>query len=250
MPELRGIDHLRFYLYRSRSKIEMLYEQIYKSDVTTRRKSVAANLRVVAGSAESSRERVVSLDEKLRAVEEELEHRQLIGNIEEPKEYFRGTMKMRWGLFNDQGTRPQDEPALVYFGGINKEEIPIVVGLGGSSMHVEGHRGATSTYSRSAGPPLVRWLLSALKGEEPIRTLWDVENERSEVHVAMAVALHYFPPPSYNLTFLAKTLSTGVLSGYDYMIGVQKARMLLGTPIWVSEAPSDEENMWGLDDQW
>jgi hypothetical protein len=61
---------------------------------------------------------------------------------------------MRWGLFNDQGTRPQDEPALVYFGGINKEEIPIVVGLGGSSMHVEGHRGATSTYSRSAGPPL------------------------------------------------------------------------------------------------
>jgi hypothetical protein len=64
----------------------------------------------------------------------------------------------------------------------------------------------------------------------------------------MAVALHYFPPPSYNLTFLAKTLSTGVLSGYDYMIGVQKARMLLGTPIWVSQAPSDEDNVWGLDD--
>jgi hypothetical protein len=60
----------------------------------------------------------------------------------------------------------------------------------------------------------------------------------------MAVALHYFPPPSYNLTFLAKTLSTGVLSGYDYMIGVQKARMILGTPIWVSQAPSDEENVW------
>jgi hypothetical protein len=96
----------------------------------------------------------------------------------------------------------------------------------------------------------VRWLLSALKGEEPIRTLWDVENERGEVQVAMAVALHYFPAPSYNLTFLAKTLSTGVLSGYDYMIGVQKARMLLGTPIWVSEAPSDEENVWGLGDQW
>jgi hypothetical protein len=49
MPELRGIDHLRFYLYRSRSKIEMLYEQIYKSVVTTRRKSIAANLRVVPG---------------------------------------------------------------------------------------------------------------------------------------------------------------------------------------------------------
>jgi hypothetical protein len=128
MPEFRGIDHLRFYLYRSRSKIEMLYEQIYKSDITNGRKSIAANLRVVSGSAESSRERVVSLDEKLRAVEEELEHRQLIGTIDEPKEYFRGTMKMRWGLFNDQGTRPQDEPALVYLAALIKKKFRLWLG--------------------------------------------------------------------------------------------------------------------------
>ena len=158
---------------------------------------------------------------------------------------------MRWGLYNDMKTRPEGEPSLVYFSGIIREG-PLVVGLGGSSVHVEGHKGATSTYSRSATPSLVKWLLSGLhKGAPPEKTWWEQTTE-THVYQAMAVALHEFPPPSISMQFLAKKLCSGTLNHYEYMIGVDQARMLLGTPIWVAEAPPyfSQENHWGLDDQW
>ena len=135
MPKLRDVSDLRYYLYRSTSKIEMLYEQIYESSIHATRKSVRGGPNFASGTIESTTQDVVSLDEKLRAVEDELEHRQLIGSLDEPNEYCRGIMPMRWGLYDDLGRRPENEPALVYFGGFDKVE-PLVVGLGGSARYV------------------------------------------------------------------------------------------------------------------
>lgn len=173
MPKLRNTPDLRYYLYKSTSKIEMLYEQIYESSTHSTRRSASAGPSFASGTIESTTQEVVSLDEKLRDVEEELDHRQLIGSLDDPKEYTRGLMPMRWGLYDDMAERPESEPALVYFGGFDKDG-PLVVGLGGSARHVTGHQGASSTYSRSAMPVLVKWLLAGIEhGGLPKLPQWD-----------------------------------------------------------------------------
>jgi hypothetical protein len=138
----------------------------------------------------SAEESIPDRDDRLRAVEEELIKRNFVGTPQHPKEYFKGTLPMRWGLYNDLETRPAGFPPLVYFGGM--PNIPLVVGLGGSSVHVLGHDGATSTYSRSATPTLVKWLLQGLYDE--VRA--DELHRRLELgfdgdlYEAICVALH------------------------------------------------------------
>lgn len=82
MPKLRNVSDLRYYLYKSTSKIEMLYEQIYESSIHSTRKSISGGPSFASGAFESATQEVVSLDEKLRAVEEELHYRQLIGSLD------------------------------------------------------------------------------------------------------------------------------------------------------------------------
>lgn len=253
-PRILSENDLRFYLYRSRSKIEMLYEQIFDSSTRSSKKQLSVGAKVLTASMESSSQEVVSFDQKIRAVDEELDRRKMIGTLDEPKSYFRGVMKMRWGYYNDCGTRPDDAPALVYFSGFDPTDEPLVVGLGGSFQHVEGHYGATSTWSRSAAPALTNWLISGLKNDQPPSPIWSELYTTTAVYEGMAVALNNFPPTNpVHVQFVAKNLSEGVLEHYDYMLGVPRARMLLGTPLWVAslDLGESEQQRWGLDhDQW
>ena len=213
IPKFIGTGDLRFYLYSSISKIDMLYEQLYKPPGNKRRK-LSAGIPLVSASIESDSEERIQLDQKLRLVEEELDARQLVGSLEEPKTYFKGTMPMRWGLFDDGGHRPENEPALVYFGGFDKD-VPLIVGLGGSSKHVTGHEGASSTWSRSATPEIVRWLVAGLQQDGPPEPKWWVRDQEKELFAAIAIALHNLKPPTQDLEFLAKTLTTGTVEGYE-----------------------------------
>jgi hypothetical protein len=252
MVKLRNVSDIRFYLYLSTVKVDMLYEQMHEASKRSRKMAVSAKAPLVSASYESSAEEVVGPDEKLRAVEDELAARQLIGTPDDPKDYVKGIMRMRWGLFNDGGTRPEDEPLLVYFGGFEKA-LPLIVGLGGSSKHVVGHEGATGTHSRSSTAALVRWLVAGLRHDGPpeLPSWWDMGAEESEVLTAVAIALHYLRPPTQELEFLAKTLATGTLDGYEHVIGVPEARVILGTPLYVAQAhPVPDENRIGLDSEW
>ena len=193
-----------------------------------------------------------SREAKLNAVVEELEEQHLVGTLAEPKDYFKDIMAMRWGLYDDCESRPEDEPALVYFGGFDKTE-PLIVGLGGSSRHVVGHEGAPSTYSRSYTHSLVKWLLSGVHDNAPqdFPERWDMKNEEHSVLSAVGIALHYLRPPTQNLEFFAKTLMTGQLHGLEHLTGVPSVRVILGTPLYVAQAHTlPDEQRSGLDSQW
>lgn len=251
MAKFIGTGDLRFYLYLSVSKIEMLYAQMYAPS-GHKRKVLSALTPIGSASIESDSEEKVGIDRKVRLVEEELEQRQIIGTLQEPKTYFKATMPMRWGLFDDRGQRPDDEPALVYFSGFEKTE-PLIVGLGGSSKHVVGHEGASGTWSRSSTPVIVRWLVSAVQRDSPpdLPQWGDNQREETELYEAMAIALHYLKPPTQDLEFVAKTLAIGTLFGLEHFTGVPSARVILGTPLYVAQAhPLPDENTWGLDNQW
>lgn len=250
--KFRDASRIRYYLYLSTTKIDMLYDQINRVTKRSKKKVFSMNAKLVSGSVEASSERVAGCDEKLRAVEDKIEHFQLVGTPGEPKDYFKGTMRMRWGLFDDCGTRPKDEPPLVFFGGFEKT-APLIVGLGGSSKHVVGNEGATNTYSRSSTDTIVKWLYSGLTtGSPPSIPAWrDMHEEDGELSTAIAVALHYLKPPTQDLEFLAKTLWSGTVYGHEQFIGVREAKVVLGTPLYVVlRHHSPDELKFGLDNEW
>lgn len=249
MVKFRRASEIRWYLYRSRTKLAMMYEQIVSSSGPFSG-SLSVELPGIKASIGTSADEPPNEDEKLEMVEKQLRSRGLVGTIHEPREYFGGEMPMRWGLFNDQGNRPEDEPPLVFFGGLEKID-GIVVGLGGSSRHVVGHEGASSTYSRSTTPAIVRWLLAGL-ADAPPPVMWDdVAAERQQVLAGVGIGLHYLRPPTQRLRFLAKTLLSGPLLGHEHLTGLPEARAILGTPLYVSMSqPPADEDRWGLDDGW
>jgi hypothetical protein len=138
----------------------------------------------------------------------------------------------------------------VYFGGFDKA-VPLIVGLGGSSMHVTGYEGASSTWSRSATPEIVRWLVAGLQQDSPPEPKWWDSGQQDELFAAIAIALHYLKPPTQDLEFLAKTLTTGTVNGYESFVDVPSAKVILGTPLYVAQThPLPDEDRWGLDEQW
>lgn len=244
--KLKNAADVKFYLYISKSKLQMLFQQIGRREDTKR--TVEWKGTVAVGSVLRKVETDEDLDEDdmLRAVITELEDARQVGSIHEPNLYIKGVMPMRWGLYNDAGTRPEEESPLVYFGGLDNESCTLL-GLGGSSKHVVGHNGATSTYSRSVTPALVRALLDGLEYPVPARPeWWDKRAEEDEVYTAVAVAQHYLRPPTQNLEFFGKTLMTGEAHGCEHFIGIPKANVILATPLYVAmAAPLPEDDHWG-----
>lgn len=246
MVRIRRLKDIRWYLYRSRTK---LYDQFVATSGPFSG-NVSLEIPGIKASLGTSRDEPPSDEERLALIERELRKRDLVGTIQEPRQYFAGEMSMRWGLFNDQGCRPLDDAPLVFFGGVDKAE-EIIVGLGGSSSHVVGHEGASSTYSRSTSRAIVAWILAGLADTEP-SILWDdPEGEKQQVLAGLAIAIHYLRPPTQKLKFLAKTLLTGKIPGHEHMTGLPSARGLLGTPLYVSMVdPPSGESRWGLDEHW
>ena len=255
MLRIKNSQDIRYYLYVSDLKVDMLFEQVFTLGKRTRRGKVSLKAGPVNGSRETETEdREPDRDDKLRAVEDALASKNLVGTPQEPKEYFRGILPMRWGLYDDHDTRPDGYPPLVYFGGLDPT-APLIVGLGGSSVHVHGFQGATSTHSRSATPTLVEWLLSGISDDDgnlsalrqKARVLGD-----GMLYEAIGIALHYLRPPTQQLEFLAKTISVGTLHGLEHMTGLAaETKIVLGTPLYVQQTHMiPEDQLYGLDDEW
>lgn len=231
---------MKFYLYKSRAKIDWFYQQIQ----TPARKKKALEWKINVGAFSAGRrtetEHEVNDEDKLRAVLEELESQEQIGGIDEKKPYIRGILSMRWGLYNDSCMRPETDGPLVYFSGLADG---FLVGLGGSSHHVQGMYGITSTASRSATPTLVRFLRAGLtSGTEPLLSVGDPRDERDEAFRAMAIAHSYLTGVEQSMEFVAKTLIRGNATGARHFIGHDQIDAILATPLYVRQIDHAEDD--------
>ncbi len=245
MLHAKNAADMKWYLYRSDAKLRMLFQQIAK---TGAKKAIEwkAGYSGVGLSRKSESNEEVDEDEKLKAVTERLEYDGRVGTLEEPNLYIKGIMPMRWGMYNDLGRRDAVEGPLVYFGGLDKD-TPMLLALGGSSKHVIGHEGATSTYSRSSTPALVDALCRGIETGEFERVYPKEEREEDGIYRAIAIAQHYLRPPTQNLEFFAKTLMVGDIIGVEQYIGIDKTKVILGTPLYVAlAAPYPSDDHWGI----
>ena len=203
LPDTRSA---RYYVYLSDTKIKMLYAQTGGAD---------------GGQADSTG--------KLQSVLRELRRAGRIGTVDEPKEYFGGTMPMRWGPYADL-SMPEDSP-LVYFGGATGQTI---VGLGGSAKHVMGDSGSASPHSHSAMPYLIARLTKELGESISAADLTGSSTGPRDMSlVATYLATTQMHGPSQELEFVAKRLAYGP-SPYPQRDKNDGMKVLLGTPLYVA----------------
>jgi hypothetical protein len=234
--KLKNAADIKWYLNLSKAKLEMLFSQIGRAEKVKSSIEWKMSVGAAALTRRSESEEVPDQDDMLKAVIGELEAAGQVGTIYEPNVYIKGIMPMRWGMYDDDGMHDPAEGPMVYFGGLDAERR-VLLGLGGSSKHVQGCEGATSTHSRSITQVLVETLLRGI--EHGVTDLTDDEHDRDvkdDLFRAIAIAQHYLRPPTQQLEFFARTLLHGKTHRAEMYIGVPDVRVILGTPLFVALA--------------
>jgi hypothetical protein len=235
---------MKYYLYVSDAKLEMLYSQI----PVRMRDKIAAELKVdlkVISATFSEKNREESRYTRLDVVCNYIHENLPVGNMAHPESYFAGTISMQWGLVT--GT---SSGRIVYFGG---EEGNVVLGLAGSRHHVVGFQGegmVDTPPTFGAGSSMVHGVLEQLEAnlaEAVDRTAQDESSvvvdlkqpgpiPRSPVKEERALETVLYTTrnllgPTQSLEFLAKRLLTGKL-----VVSGEETGVLLGTRLYVALA--------------
>jgi hypothetical protein len=209
---------MRYYLYISGTKVEMLFEQI----PTKRLNKISANLGINLGFITAGFQTETyagSLSKKIDIIEKYLKNK--TGSILNPNEYIADEGYVKWGPYDGFDD-------LVYFAG-EKEKTGFA--LGGSMRNClgNGNRNQITSYSLSS------FLVSALVKKRAIRctspaisTFPHRENTNERAIEAIEYSLIQDEGPENRVRFLAKKLLDGHGRVYE--------DIWLGTPIYVELA--------------
>ncbi|GAA3436917.1 DUF7019 family protein [Kutzneria kofuensis] len=202
---------LRYYVYISDSKVDMLLPQVDPGFAGKRSTEVGVNLKVVTGKrkVESDADRIARLERVVRHLDDFCD----VGTIDEPGQYFRGRLAMRW---------KQAAPGLVYFGGATEDTV---VGLGGASGHIFGGTAPKdAVFAPSQLPGLVQ-------GLEAIAA-----DDAAESSLELAyLANRNLRGDEQEVEFVAKRLRHGP-SPYPELDGGKAVSVLVGSPLFVALA--------------
>lgn len=217
---------LRFYLYVSDAKVDMLLPQLDSSVGMSHTTEIGADLKVFNIKRSTASSPDEDRFQRVERVADLLEESGVVGTLEAPGPFVRGRMLMRWGLLDCA-----DEAPLVYFAG---RAGRTVVGLGGSAAHVLGSSadaGSGVALSRSLLPSL----LDGLRRNPDIAPVFDEGEARSLDHAgrtALSAARHAaeeIPGPPQRIEFVARRLLYGPAPGTDGGNFV-----LLGSPLYAA----------------
>jgi len=210
---------LKYYVYISKSKVDMLFHQIPKNIQSKLEKELAIDLKLIKMTfAEKTEEE--NLYSKLNFVTSYLEEFVGIGDVFNPKEYFKGNLYLEWAEIHE---------GVVYWGGkINDTAI----GLGGSKSNTIGFESEGITHGISHTP----WLVSLLSKEietitQPNRVIsYGIQEGEDEFESRIMSSTHYWAEKlslrsHKKFEFIAKKLRYGDYYGYH---------VLFGTPIYMA----------------
>ena len=264
---------MKFYIYISETKVDMLYNQIPTGMLSKLGKELNVDVKaliVSAGLKVKYNEPKETLYSKLSIVERYIEKNYLAGTVDKPKVYFKATLPMRWGTLNSTKDA-------IYFGGFFNDTI---IGLCGSLKHLiaKPSIGKVDDYMDATGSSELPFIYDILKNEvdranEKIpekdeyripNPWWDPANEKSNEQLLVTDGDTYILNETQWMTvlvngikeqveFLAVKLvhgSTGVKPMFQTeewenaclkrglasdLIKNQK-RVLLGSPIYVARS--------------
>ncbi len=219
---------LRYYVYISDAKVDMLLPQVDAGFTRRRATEVGISLKFVSArrSVESAAsDRVARLERVVRHLDDFGD----VGTVDAPGQYVRGRLPMRWGPL------PLGPSPLVYFGG--RTERPIV-GLGGASGHVLGApvptQGAAPAeqelpFAPSTAPGLLAGLTAAVTADGADGA------PQPDALASVQLANRTLRGAEQEVEFLAKRLLHGPIP-YPELDGHDGVTVLLGSPLFVALA--------------
>jgi hypothetical protein len=207
IPDVPVSSASKYYVYISDSKLDMLYPQL--------------GMRMLA--------RQDSIG-KLEAILADLARGGRIGTVDEPKEYFAGSMPMHWGPCWFSNIFHLDFSGLVYFGGVSNTTV---VGLGGSGKHVVGEGGSARMGIHSLLPVFMMQLQKELGESLPAPVKLPDFGDPSLA--AVYIATTHGKGPLQEMEFVAKRLAYGPCPAAWRLETDQKTdKVLVGTPLYVA----------------
>jgi hypothetical protein len=219
---------VRYYVYASDTKIDMLYSQIPQNLLSRFVAELKLDVKVLAVSLKK-RETDETLYSKLTVVERYLREKEEIGSIAEPKTWFEGELPLRSGVWRDR---------ILYFQGI---QDGVFLALIGSPHHRIGH-GDPNQIQQPTGSQLPA-LFECLEADNDLdsgrHASYDVGSpDVVRDVVRFAVNLTGWPEPS---AFLARRLPLEPpVDDDDYAYAAREAgvpdlrRVLVATPLYVA----------------
>jgi hypothetical protein len=215
---------LKYFLYVSDTKLDMLFSQIPLKI----RQKIAADLHINLGiiKADIRRKTEPNRYDKLKLVVQYIERNFDVGTIDDPKEYFKGMLPMRWGPISHNGLE-----TLVYFGGKTDRTV---FGLGGSLPHVIGEKVGGSV---PKGGSLSFSILDALHRSLDTPSMDKLQRKTigwpsvdSDLFEVMRATLN-MRGTEESLEFFAKRLLEGTVEDWSTHT---TSHVLLGTPLYVA----------------
>jgi hypothetical protein len=229
-PPKRKGGRPEYYAYVSDQKVDMLRSSIPPKVSERLALELKLDLKVLSLSL-GNRPAPEDRYSLARLVSEYLRDQGLVGTLEEPNEYFEGTMLMSWGPY---GWRR--DSTLLFFTG---EMDGLYVGLGGSMKHAIGLGPSDGSYSDSGIAGMIEHFMSddEVRRELNVSSLQEFQggvdwDKFVGVAIKSAHEMAYFKAPPERMTFLARTLRKTLNPSHP-------ARGLLGSPIYVAFATAD-----------
>ena len=202
---------LRYYVYISDSKVDMLLPQVDPGFAGKRSTELGINLKLVTGKhkRESDPDRIARLERVVRHIDDFCD----VGTIDEPGQYFRGRLTMRM----------RQSEGLVYLTGATEDTV---VGLGGSNGHIIGGAAPKELpgFPRSLLPGMVEGLTAMAADDAPANAL-------ELAHMAN----RNLRADQQEVEFIAKRLAHGP-SPYPELDGGKALTVLVGSPLFVALA--------------
>ena len=188
---------LRYYLYISDSKLEMLFEQINPGVLKRISAEVKVDLKLASLTLRGAENPGPTRAAKLQIVERYIDSHHNVGTTREPGgEYFRGQMDMQWGPLVGRCDA-------VLFRGYDAEGLNCVF-LGGSVRHLIGQHP-----QRDVDPfSLLPEIMELVKGTEEVQGMRGVNSERWPSMV-IGMTNIFRDMPTQRLDFLAIPLIEG-----------------------------------------
>ncbi|MEU6822430.1 SAVMC3_10250 family protein [Streptomyces atriruber] len=206
---------MRYYLYVSGTKLDMLYEQIPPKLLKRIAVEAKVDLKVLSVAVQSPRADATTYD-RLDIVEAYLEREFDVSWMTEPRPWFRGDLELRIA-----GYGSPEGPTFM-----TGRDGDTVIALIGSAHHLLGQRTAPETIQASYSmlPSLFRLL-----DDTPGRA-----HGQDAAHQVLDFAEALSEPPVYG-EFLARRLLHGTATGRDG----RQVDIVVGTPLYVAMADED-----------
>ncbi|WP_030682534.1 DUF7019 family protein [Streptomyces sp. NRRL B-1347] len=224
---------MRYYLYVSTAKLDMLYEQIPPKLLRRLAVEAKVDLKVLSVAVQSPRAGTSTYD-RLDIVETYLEREFDVSWMSEPSAWFRGDLGLRIAGYGDPNS-----PTLM-----TGRDGDTVVALIGSSHHLIGYQVAADMERVGfSGLPSIFRLLQEIPPEWErqfdVRWRGRMPSRESVTHDVLHCAEALTVPPVY-CEFLARRLLTGTATGADG----RELTVVVGTPLYVAmsdRTPEDGE---------